>query len=214
MKLTKPILGVCILSAVFLMTIPTVIFSEEESSFSESILVLPSSLTDPLSEDEKITEAKPIFILWRDYPKMENLTDASTHIIQGYISDVKGFSDEKIPVTEFEVTVKDSFKGDLISGNKISYFQYGDVDSSKYFLKNDRISKIGEEFVLFLSDKNDDEDYFSVGGPQGQFLIKNSKVFSLDSIDSKVDWIHVKENAKSLTIFSNELKSTLEDKKE
>ena len=185
------------------------------SHMSQTAIDVLDNLPGSESEDDKLSSKNPVPLLlfWDGFPRIENLTNTSTDIIIGKISKVKSYSDNELPITKFEVVIQETIKGNLTNGEKIDYIEVGSADLTLYNLMNGRISLPGEEFVLFLIYYEPLKYYSNVGGPQGQFIIKNSKVSSLDVEDSRLNWVSVKENEKPIQQFIAEIKLNISEKK-
>ena len=152
------------------------------------------------------TVSKSLDIAWKSYPYLENMTSDSTDIIKAKITSVKeSYTVDDVPVIKFGVTVEKAIKGNLKNGDVITQLQIADIDPAQHVVDSDVAMKTGEEYILFLKYTPETNTYFSVGGPQGRFLIQNSMIYSMDNIDARANWIHVKMTDKPLADYESEI---------
>lgn len=152
------------------------------------------------------TVSKSLDIAWKSYPYLENMTNDSTDIVKAKITSVKeSYTVDDVPVIKFGVTVEKAIKGNLKNGDVITQLQIADIDPAQHVVDSDVAMKTGEEYILFLKYTPETNTYFSVGGPQGRFLIQNSMIYSMDNIDARANWIHVKITDKPLADYESDI---------
>jgi hypothetical protein len=111
---------------------------------------------------------------------------------------------EDTPLTDFNVTIERSMKGKLNVGDTIKISQFG--GPAPYAIsEGDPIMKAGEEYVMFLVYDPTLETYGYLGGPQGKFLVKESKVYSMDNVDPQADFVQIKVKGKPIDEFSADI---------
>ncbi|TFH46772.1 MAG: hypothetical protein E4G94_01695 [ANME-2 cluster archaeon] len=92
--------------------------------------------------------------------------------------------------TTYSLTIVDLLYGDE-SSESITMVQTGGiVGLKKKVIEDFPLLKKNKTYVLFLK-QAEDGTYSHVGGPQGQFLLKNKKVYSIGELDSKAELITV-----------------------
>jgi hypothetical protein len=155
-----------------------------------------------------------VFPNWSGYEHLENMTSTSSDIVVGKVTRIiDEYYVTDVPVTKFEVTVEKSLKGKLSPGDKISQVQAADFDLTENRISNDVRMNVGEEYLLFLKTTSENT-YYSIGGPQGRFLIKNSSVYSMDNIDSRAEWVHIKSVGTPYSVFENDVASKIQEVKQ
>lgn len=168
------------------------------------------------SVDQSILQ-KPqikVFPYWTGYDNLENMTTTASEIVVGKVTAVKDtYYVTEVPITKFEVVVEKSLKGKLSQGDKIDQVQAADFDPMGNSVTNDVRMNVGEEYLLFLK-STPENTYYSIGGPQGRFLLKNTSVYSMDNIDSRADWVHIKSMGKPYSVFENEVVSKIQEAKQ
>ena len=65
--------------------------------------------------------------------------------------------------------------------------------------------KAGEQYVLFLTYNQVTSAYSPVGGPQGRFLVKDDRVYSMDAVHSDLDFINVTIDGRPLDDFLSDV---------
>lgn len=141
---------------------------------------------------------------WESFPDLETLTSGADFIISGKVVNTIGTrmhpNAQYTPLTDFEVTVERVIKGELQEGDTIKVTQFG--GPAPYArVQGDPIMQAGEEYVMFLVYDPTLDAYGYLGGPQGKFLLKNSKVYSMDNVDPEADFVRMKIKDKPLEDF-------------
>lgn len=147
-------------------------------------------------------------MLWQSYPDLKSLTKQANYVILGKLENMTGTrghpNAQGTPITDFDVTVERSMKGKLNVGDTIRVSQFG--GPSPYAVsEGDPIMKAGEEYVMFLVYDPTLEAYGYLGGPQGKFLVKESKVYSMDNVDPGADFVQIKVKDKPIEDFSADI---------
>ncbi len=154
-------------------------------------------------------QTQPVIqVLWQGYPDLESLTKQADYVVLGKLETMTGTrnhpNSEHTPLTDFDVTVVNVMKGDLPAGEKIRVSQFG--GPAPYArIEGDPIMKAGEEYVMFLVYDSTLDAYGYLGGPQGKFLVKESKVYSMDNVDPEADFVEIKVKDKPLNDFRTEI---------
>lgn len=153
------------------------------------------------------------FIYWPAYSEIENMTNTSSDVLVGKVSAIKeSYFINDIPVIKFNVVVEDLIKGNLQTRQTITVLQVASKDPEVQ-IRIDGLDvpiELGQESVFFLNHVPTSDTYYPIGGPQGRFIIQDSKIMSLDKIDPRVDWVSIKEiGDKPLANFKDEIRQTL-----
>lgn len=112
---------------------------------------------------------------------------------------------KEIRLTDFDVTVENSVKGDLPIGRTLTVQLVTSGEDAEYHLM-----KAGERYVLFLTFNQITSSYVPVGGPQGRFKVVEGLVYSLDGIYPDLSFIRVKVDGQPLDDFLSEIQSAFD----
>lgn len=107
---------------------------------------------------------------------------------------------KEIRLTDIEVTVERSIKGDMPVGGTATVQLVTSGEDADY-----HVMKAGERYVLFLTFSHATSSYVPVGGPQGRFIIVDGLVYSLDGIHPDLSFINVKVEGQPLDDFLSEI---------
>lgn len=154
------------------------------------------------------TQQPTVEMLWSDYPDLESLTKEADYVIVGKLQNMIGTRDHPnaghIQLTDFDVTVERTMKGKLQVGDTIKVSQFG--GPAPYArAEGDPIMKAGEEYVMFLVYDPTLEAHGYLGGPQGKFLVEESKVYSMDNVDPEADFVQIRVKDKPIDDFSSDI---------
>ena len=108
---------------------------------------------------------------------------------------------KEIRLTDIEVTVERSIKGDMPVGGTATVQLVTSGEDADY-----HVMKAGERYVLFLTFSQATSSYVPVGGPQGRFIIVDGLVYSLDGIHPDLGFINVKVEGQPLDDFLSEIR--------
>lgn len=152
----------------------------------------------------------------RKYETVETLAHESNAIVIGAIDSQTSrllMPAEKLVVTDFHITVRESVKGDLAAGQAITVRTAGgrvDLGEGRYaevkmpdFWKS---PEVGKQYVLFLEGRKDGS-FVLRGGPQGLFEITPA-----ETIKAQVrpeDTLTRNYNGKSLSVFLSEVRKAV-----
>lgn len=156
----------------------------------------------------KQTEQPTLEMQWQAYPDLKSLTEEAEYIVAARLENMIGTRDHPnvpgIPITDFSATVTTNIKGKLTQGDSIRISQFG--GPSPYAVsETDPIMKAGEDYVFFLVYEQALDSYGYLGGPQGKFLIQESKAYSMDNVEPEASFVHVKVKDKPIDDFEKEI---------
>lgn len=158
--------------------------------------------TTEITKEEK----KIVYIDWDGYPTRQNMTNVATDIIVGRVDSLKSSTGIMLPVTQFDVEVVQALKGPLKKGDMITFQQFGGVNPEQSIVKDEVLLNTGDTYVLFLKYWPPTNTYHALGGPQGQFVVKDSKVYSMDTVDAqKGSSVSLREKDKPVGEYLNEV---------
>ncbi len=106
----------------------------------------------------------------------------------------------EIRLTDFEVRVAKIVKGDLPEGSTVAVQLLTSGSDADY-----HVMKAGEQYVLFLTYNQVTSAYSPVGGPQGRFLVKDDRGYSMDAVHSDLDFINVTIDGRPLDDFLSDV---------
>lgn len=176
-----------------------------------SIAVYEINNNDIQAQANSESRVAPIDVQWVGYPQLDNLTNSSDAIVIGKIITDKGEIAGLLPQTDFNVNIEQVLKGNFKPGDNVIVRQVGSR-SPTGALDTDVMMNVGDRYLFFLGYSHTTTDvYYSLGGPQGRYLIQNGMVNSMDQVDPKADFVHVKEKNKPINDFITEISSKMKE---
>lgn len=143
------------------------------------------------------------------YPYIGKLAGDADAII---IADISAFKQSYnatgsyLPLTDFEVNVERSLKGDLQKGDKITLEEVGSTRPAGAVSDAYDLVEVGRKYLLFLDYYPEKQVYYPLGGPQGKYMVTDGKVYSMDTIDpAKYNFVKVRADGKPLELFVAEV---------
>lgn len=150
-------------------------------------------------------------VQWMGYPQLDNLTSTADVIVVGKVVTDKGEVTGSLPQTDFGVNIEQVLKGNFKPDDNITVRQVGSR-SANGGLDTDVMMNVGDRYLFFLGYSHTAADvYYSVGGPQGRFPIQSGMINSMDQIDPKAYFVHVKEKNKPLDDFITEISAKIKE---
>jgi len=136
------------------------------------------------------------------YPNFKELADSSDLIIRGVVLDSISYKLElseptsaPLLLTNYTIKIEEIIKGYEDSEIINVRMTGGRLDGKVISVRGCPLMKKGETVILFLK-RFAKDNYYVIGGPQGRFIIKGGKVYSLGEIypSAKKYTSHLKTN--------------------
>jgi hypothetical protein len=145
------------------------------------------------------------------YSSVEAMAKDTEYIIIGKLIDSyvweypKEYKHVPLLFTYYKVEVLSEIKGEM--ENVISVYVDGGVQNGKeYIIEDSPLLNVGDTMILFLMNGSN-EDYTTVGGPQGRFKVIDGIVYATDEYEGKYNTLtaHLKTNKMKLEDFINKI---------
>jgi len=159
------------------------------------------------------------------YPrKYKNIRDLATSnevdmIVHGTITAAQPYLETwldgygQLLSTNYSFNVISFLKGEVSADIIYVHQTGGTLGNLTLILREDPPMNVGDELILFLhhfkSMENDPNDYYVEGGPQGRYIVYDSKVYGLADLYGTPDVLrmagHLKTNGLSLSTFLDQI---------
>lgn len=155
-------------------------------------------------------ELHPRWIEYRDLASM--VRDASA-VSLGRFVEVDG--DEpllpaysEVELARYSLSVRQSILGEPHPKLTVLQLKQG----TRWNVPSEPPYKVGADYVLFLNERwpdKTDSPFMSIGGPQGQFIVDEGRVYSADTAAQEADWLGVKVHGLPLDDFVKQIKEAV-----
>lgn len=191
-----------VITAAIIVAVGTFVLVLEFDNSVNNQSVVPSVIADAKTD----VEGALMFVDWVGFTDVKNMTATATDIVVASVDRTKESIGVDYPLTYYELSIKESWKGNLKSGNIIELREFGGIYSHQNQIVDGVMVEENKEYIFFLQPNPKQNNYVPIGGPNGKFIIENNKVYSLDHVNEKaVANLSVLVKDVSFVDFKNEI---------